>query len=104
MGRKFRFYVFEGGNMQTDKLIAENKIFGQKRLVRDAVVSVPFSSDVKNVCAKTAFNAEVDIAPCFPAPNALVQIWNEQHPIIHTWLLLSSISICFLFAVFFIIQ
>lgn len=90
--------------MRTDKLIAENQMFGHKRLVRDAVISVPFVSDIKNTCAKTALNTDIDLAPCFPAPNALMQIWNEQHPIIHTWLLLSSISICFLFAVFFIIQ
>ncbi len=31
------------------------------------------------------------------------KLWNEQHPIIHAWFLLSSISICFLSAILFII-
>lgn len=90
--------------MQTDKFIAENRTLREKRLVRDAVVSVPFANDVKNICAKTALNQDMDITACFPDSNTLTRIWNEQHPIINTWLLLSSISICLLFAVFFIIQ
>lgn len=31
-------------------------------------------------------------------------ILGEQHPIIHTWLVLSSLSICFMSAFFFIFQ
>jgi len=34
--------------------------------------------------------------------NPLKGLWDKQHPIIHTWLLLSSVSICFLSAIFFI--
>lgn len=33
----------------------------------------------------------------------LIDSWNKQHPLIHTWLLLSSVSICFLSALFFVI-
>lgn len=33
----------------------------------------------------------------------LFESWNKQHPLIHTWLLLSSVSICFLSALFFVI-
>lgn len=89
--------------MQTNRFIAEDKIFNEKRRLRDAVVTVPFASDVKNTCAKANLGTDIDLAPCFQS-NTLIQIWNEQHPIIHTWLLLSSVSICLLFAVFFIIQ
>lgn len=32
----------------------------------------------------------------------LIDMWNKQHPIIHTWFLLSSISICCMSALFFI--
>lgn len=32
----------------------------------------------------------------------LRELWNEQHPLIHTWFLLSSLSICFMSAIFFI--
>ncbi|MBP7212036.1 hypothetical protein KBA27_04300 [bacterium] len=27
-------------------------------------------------------------------------LWEDQHPLIHTWFLLSSVSICFISAVF----
>lgn len=30
----------------------------------------------------------------------LRDLWREQHPIIHTWFLLSSLSICFISALF----
>lgn len=90
--------------MQTNKFLAEDRTFNETRLIRDAVISVPFTSDIKNTCAKAALNAELDLKPCYPDSNTFMQIWNEQHPIIHTWLLLSSVSICFLFAVFFVIQ
>lgn len=33
----------------------------------------------------------------------LMESWNKQHPLIHTWLLLSCVSICFLSALFFVI-
>lgn len=29
-------------------------------------------------------------------------LWNEQHPIITTWFVLSSVSICFMSALFLI--
>lgn len=32
------------------------------------------------------------------------EMWNQQHPLIHTWLILSSVSICFLSALLFIIH
>lgn len=32
----------------------------------------------------------------------LLESWNKQHPLIHTWLLLSCVSICFLSALFFV--
>lgn len=36
--------------------------------------------------------------------SALMEVWNQQHPLIHTWLLISSISICFLSAILFVIS
>ncbi len=36
--------------------------------------------------------------------SVIVDSWNKQHPLMHTWLLLSSVSICFLSAIFFIVQ
>lgn len=33
----------------------------------------------------------------------IFEYWNKQHPVIHSWLLLSSVSICFLSAIFFMI-
>jgi hypothetical protein len=34
--------------------------------------------------------------------NTIVEIWTKQHPLINTWMILSSASICILFALFFI--
>lgn len=36
--------------------------------------------------------------------NTLSEMWSQQHPLIHTWLVLSSISICFLTAFLFIVH
>ncbi|MDD3436585.1 MAG: hypothetical protein PHC64_05480 [Candidatus Gastranaerophilales bacterium] len=36
--------------------------------------------------------------------NTIAEIWNNQHPLIHTWLILSSISICFLSAFLFMVN
>lgn len=36
--------------------------------------------------------------------NALIKLLQNQHPLINTWMLLSSFSICLLFAVFFVIK
>ncbi|MFA7659192.1 MAG: hypothetical protein WCY19_07145 [Candidatus Gastranaerophilaceae bacterium] len=35
--------------------------------------------------------------------NVIIGLWKNQHPLIHTWLLLSSVSICFLSGLLFII-
>ena len=89
--------------MQANKILAEQKHLNRNKLIRDCAVSIPFSADVKNTCAKTVPNTEMELQTLYSGSNTLMEIWNEQHPIINTWLLLSSISICFLFAVFFII-
>lgn len=36
--------------------------------------------------------------------NTFAEMWNQQHPLINTWLVLSSISICCLSALLFIIH
>lgn len=69
--------------------------------LKSQVVSIPnsFSSISKR---------DIDVEACYCtdnfSKNVIMEIWNKQHPIIHTWLLLSSISICFLSALFFVFQ
>ena len=73
----------------------------KKKLLKDAGVSVP-----KSLYTSKILNNEIGIETCFNKNNLktnIIESWNKQHPIIHTWLLLSSISICFLSALFFII-
>ncbi len=36
------------------------------------------------------------------AASTLKEIWEYQHPVMHTWFLLSSISLCFMFAFLFL--
>ena len=74
----------------------------KSRSLRDAAVSIPTSIYLSKVSGN---NIESDNYCCAGSfgQNALLEMWNKQHPLIHTWLILSSISICFLFAFFFII-
>lgn len=72
------------------------------RVLRDSAMSIP-----KTIYANKAFGNELEIDSCYCSSEAgkvLINIWNKQHPLIHTWLVLSSASICFLFVLFFIVQ
>jgi hypothetical protein len=73
----------------------------KKKLFKDAGISVTKSHYTSKI-----LNNEIGIEACCYENNLgtkLVESWNKQHPLIHTWLLLSSMSICFLSALFFII-
>lgn len=37
------------------------------------------------------------------AASTIKEIWQYQHPVMHTWFLLSSVSICFMFALLFFV-
>lgn len=67
---------------------------------KNSAVSIP------NSLSAGVLRRDVEMEACCYADNfqknVLMEIWNKQHPLIHTWLLLSSISICFLSALFFI--
>ena len=72
------------------------------RVLRDSAMSIP-----KTLYANKVLTNELEIEPCYSsssAGNVLMNIWGKQHPLIHTWLVLSSASICFLFVLFFIVQ
>lgn len=87
--------------MKTKETLRSGKANG-KGDFNSSVISVPSLSDIKNTYVK-ALNSELDLASCPFNANPIHNILNEQHPIINTWLLLSSISICFLSAILFII-
>lgn len=59
-----------------------------------------------SLCASKIFTNDIDIESVHNidgySASVISNIWDKQHPLIHTWLLLSSISICFLSALFFI--
>lgn len=71
-----------------------------QRSPRSCMISIPNSVKAK------AISRDLDLEPCYCADvfqkGLFKDIWSKQHPLIHTWLLLSSISICFLSALFFI--
>lgn len=75
----------------------------QHRTLNDSAVSIPKFKYTTNILNK---NIEVD--KNFAIKNfegiILTDMWNYQHPLIHTWLLLSSVSICVLSALLFIIH
>lgn len=70
------------------------------RVLRDSAMSIPNSIYIDKSLGK---NLEIDSCYCGnDSENILAGIWNKQHPLIHMWLVLSSISICLLSALFFI--
>lgn len=71
-------------------------------VLRNSAMSIP-----KPIMGSKILNKDIEIDSCCygnGSGNALFELWNKQHPLIHTWLVISSISICFLFALFFIFQ
>lgn len=72
----------------------------KSKSLRNSAVSIPNSIYTDKLLGK---DLEIDLCYCGnDSENILAGIWNKQHPLIHTWLVLSSISICFLSALFFI--
>ena len=72
----------------------------QPNVLKNSVMSIP------NSLSGTVLSKNIETEACYCIDNfhknLLMTLWNKQHPLIHTWLLLSSISICFLSALFFI--
>lgn len=52
----------------------------------------------KDVEIESGYNPEITLE------DAFASVWTQQHPVINTWLILSSVSICFLSALLFIIH
>lgn len=77
---------------------------GEKKAetLRSSAVSVP-----KSLYTTKIFGKDVEIDTLYNKGNEnnpFYELWNNQHPIMHTWLVLSSISIFFLSAIFFIVK
>lgn len=72
----------------------------KSKVLRNQMVTIPSSISSK------VFGKDVDFESNSllnnNSENILLELLNKQHPLIHTWLLLSSVSICFLSALFFI--
>lgn len=73
------------------------------KTLKESATSIPgsiyaskiFGKDIKlenNCCAQNLFDATFST------------IWGKQQPLIHAWLVLSCVSICFLSALLFIIR
>lgn len=74
--------------------------------LKESMVSIPKTLYTSKILGS---DIELDNTYCaessFIHPNQyLAEAWSHQHPLIHTWLFLSSISICFLSALLFIIH
>lgn len=74
----------------------------QLKRLKNSVVSIPTTAYADKMLDN---NLEIDsLYNRCNNENAFADLWQKQHPLIHVWLFLSSISICFLFALFFIFQ
>lgn len=52
---------------------------------------------------KIEYIREVFMQTLENAASTIKEIWSYQHPIMHTWFVLSAISLCSMFAVLFFI-
>lgn len=71
------------------------------KTIKNSGMSIPSSLSPSKMFAQEPENY------CFQesySESTLMEMWNQQHPLIHTWMILSSISICFLSALLFIIH
>lgn len=70
------------------------------RTLKESAISVPNSIYMSKVLGK-----DIEVNAGYYEDrvhkNALKEMWSKQHPLIHTWLVLSSISICFLSALLY---
>lgn len=76
----------------------------EQKTLKKAMVSVP-----KSIYATNIFGNEIDVDKIYCAETLnndtyLSEMWDKPHPLMHTWLILSSVSICFLSALLFIIH
>lgn len=79
------------------QFVDEKAVIQQSR--KKSLVSIPDSIDSRVFCKKT--DAE---SRDYLDKNVFAKLWNNQHPLIHTWLILTSASIFFLSAFLFVIQ
>lgn len=70
-----------------------------RKTPKNSMMSIPSSFNAGKILGESiSINSQYEEI----SANPLKGLWDKQHPIIHTWLLLSSISIFFLSAIFFI--
>ena len=74
-----------------------------KGTLKDSAVSIP-----KSIYASKIFGKDVELNNCncldAVEESSFSNIFKHQHPLIHMWLFLSSISICVLSALLFIMR
>ena len=46
-------------------------------------------------------NGEKDMQTIEHAATTIKEIWDYQHPVMHTWFVLSSLSLCAMFALLY---
>ena len=71
----------------------------KKKTLKDAAMSIPSSINASKVFVK---DFESDKCLCSSQGVVLSEMFTQQHPLIGAWLVISSISICFLSALLFI--
>ena len=48
-------------------------------------------------------NGEKDMQTIEHAATTIKEIWDYQHPVMHTWFVLSSLSLCAMFALLYFV-
>lgn len=72
------------------------------RTLKNSTISIPNSFYTSKILGRDIeANAGYVVNNIIKSKNTLIDMWDKQHPLIHTWLLISSISICCLSAVLY---
>lgn len=71
----------------------------KSRTLKDSAITIPSSLYTSKILGKNIeANADYVIDSIRKNKNTLMEMWDKQHPLIHTWLVLTSVSICLLSA------
>lgn len=53
---------------------------------------------------KTSLYGEITMQTIENAATTIREIWAYQHPLMHMWFVLSSLSLCFMFALIYFVM
>lgn len=72
----------------------------KSRTLKDSAMTIPNSLYTSKMLEKN-FEVNAGYFDLKAHKNTLIDMWDKQHPLIHTWLVITSTSICLLSALLY---